>query len=159
MASNRVANSVNELTKWPKAEYVLYDAEEDAKKDNLKIKEKRSAYKTFNSMTISEMRNLLKIMGKKATNASDTLVENTLADIVDTDPTEFNKTMSLPDFKLRVFVNDLVAMNGLRIRGGHYMFGDSAIGHDLETTITYLKDPKHQDIVLSLKSKLQASKK
>jgi hypothetical protein len=159
MASNRVANSVNDLTDWPKAEYVLYDAEEDAKKDNLKIKEKRKAYKQFNSMTAAEMRNVLKLMGKKSNNASDTLVENTLADILDKDPASFNETMSQPDFKLRVFVEDLISINGLRVRGGHYMFGDSAIGHDLESTLLYLKDPKNQDIVLSLKSKLKASKK
>ena len=159
MASNRVANSVNNLKDWPKAEYVLYDAEEDAKKDNLKIKEKRKAYKQFNSMTAAEMRNVLKLLGKKAENASDTLVENTLADIVDKDPASFNETLALPDFKLRELINDLVSINALRIRGGHYMFGDSAIGHDLEATCLYLKDPKNQDIVLSLKSKLKASKK
>jgi len=159
MASNRVANSVNDLTDWPKAEYVLYDAEQDAKKDNLKVKERRSAYKAFNSMTSSEMRNVLKLMGKKASNASDTLIENTLADIIEKDPAEFNNTMNLTDFKLRVFINDLVGINGLRIRGGHYMFGDSAIGHDLEATLLYLKDPKNQDIVLSLKQKLKATKK
>tara|TARA_R110000787_G_C13377270_1_gene441479 strand:- start:116 stop:880 length:765 start_codon:yes stop_codon:yes gene_type:complete len=159
MASNRVANSVNELTEWPKAEYVIYDAEEDAKKDNLKIKEKRKAYKEFNSMTSAEMRNVLKLMGKKAANASDTLIENTLAQILDDDPTIFNETMNMPDFKIRVLIEDLVSINALRIRGGHYMFGDSAIGHDLEATCLYLKDPKNQDIVLSLKSKLKASKK
>ena len=159
MASNRVANSVNDLTDWPKAEYVLYDAEEDAKKDNLKIKEKRKAYKQFNSMTSTEMRNVLKLMGKKSANASDTLIENTLADILDKDPASFNEVINQPDFKLRVFVEDLISINSLRIRGGHYMFGDSAIGHDLDSTLLYLKDPKNQDIVLSLKSKLKASKK
>jgi hypothetical protein len=107
-------------------------------------------------MTMSEMKNVLKVMGKKAHNASDTLAENTLLEIVERDPKEFNKTMSLPDFKTRIFIDDLVSINALRIRGGHYMFGDSAIGHDLETAIIYLKDPKNQDIVLSLKSKLQA---
>ena len=159
MASNRVANSVNDLKDWPKAEYVLYDAEEDAKKDNLKIKEKRAAYKKFNAMTASEMRNLLRLMGKKGANASDTLIENTLADIVDTEPGEFNTTLELPDFKLRVFINDLIDINTIRIRGGHYLFGDSPNGHDLESALIYLKDPKNQDIVLSLKSKLKASKK
>ena len=159
MASNRVANSVNNLMDWPKAEYVLYDAEEDAKKDNLKIKEKRKAYKQFNSMTSTEMRNVLKLMGKKSANASDTLIENTLADILDKDPASFNEVMAQPDFKLRVFVEDLISINALRIRGGHYMFGDSAIGHDLDSALLYLKDPKNQDIVLSLKSKLKASKK
>jgi len=159
MSSKRVANSVNNLQDWPKAEYVLYDAEEDAKKDNLKIKEKRKAYKQFNSMTSTEMRNVLKLMGKKSENASDTLIENTLADILDKDPTSFNEVLAQPDFKLRVFVEDLRSINALRVRGGHYMFGDSAIGHDLESALTYLKDPKNQDIVLSLKSKLKASKK
>jgi len=159
MASNRVANSVNDLTDWPKAEYVLYDAEQDAKKDNLKIKEKRKAYKTFNGLTSTEMRNVLKLMGKKSANASDTLIENTLAEILDDNPKSFNEVIDQPDFKLRVFVEDLIGTNGLRIRGGHYMFGDSAIGHDLDATLLYLKDPKNQDIVLSLKSKLKASAK
>ena len=48
-------------------------------------------------------------------------------------------------------------MNGLRIRGGHYMFGDNAIGHDIETAVDYLKNPKNQDIVLSLKARLQGT--
>lgn len=155
--SEKVANSVNETEDWPKATYVLYDAEEDAKKDNLRVKEKRKAYKQFNSMTISEMRNVLKIMGKRADNASDALVENTLAEIVEQESDKFIETMDLPDFKTRVLIENLVNNNALRIRGGHYMFGDDPIGHDLESTIIYLKDPKNQDIVLSLKAKLQAT--
>tara|TARA_R110000744_G_scaffold260846_1_gene375740 strand:+ start:5069 stop:5887 length:819 start_codon:yes stop_codon:yes gene_type:complete len=155
--SEKVCNSVNETDEWPKAVYVLYDAEEDAKKDNLKVKEKRKAYKLFNSMTIGEMKNVLKIMGKRANNSSDALVENTLSDIVDQQPQEFNEIVDLPDFKTRVLIEDLVGNNALRIRGGHYMFGDDPIGHDLESTIIYLKDPKNQDIVLSLKAKLQST--
>lgn len=153
--SEKVANSVNETDNWPKATYVLYDAEEDAKKDNLIVKEKRKAYKLFNAMTITEMRNVLKVIGKKAENASDTLVENTLADIVEATPKEFNDVVGLSDFKTRVLIEDLVSNNALRIRGGHYMFGDNPIGHDLDSTILFLKDPKNQDIVLSLKARLQ----
>ena len=115
MASNRVANSVNDLTDWPKAEYVLYDAEQEAKKDNLKIKEKRKAYKTFNALTSTEMRNVLKLMGKKSANSSDTLIENTLAEILDDNPKSFNEVIDQPDFKLRVFVEDLLSINSLRI--------------------------------------------
>jgi hypothetical protein len=155
--SEKVANSVNETEDWPKAIYVLYDAEEDAKKDNLKVKEKRKAYKQFNSMTISEMKNVLKIMGKRADNASDALIENTLADIVEQESEKFNETMALPDFKTRVLIENLVNNNALRIRGGHYMFGDDPIGHDLQSAIIYLKDPKNQDIVLSLKARLQGT--
>ena len=110
-------------------------------------------------MTSTEMRNVLKLMGKKSTNSSNTLIENTLAEILDDNPKSFNDVIDQPDFKLRVFVEDLLNINSLRIRGGHYMFGDSAIGHDLDATLVYLKDPKNQDIVLSLKSKLKASKK
>jgi len=158
-ASDKVANSVNDTADWPKATYVLYDAEEDAKKDNLKVKEKRKAYKIFNGLTISEMRDVLKVMGKKADNASETLIENTLNDIVENSPSEFIETIGVSDFKTRVFVNDLVAINALRIRGGHYMLGDTALGHDLEAAILFLKEPKNQDIVLSLKAKLQGKTK
>jgi len=37
MQSKRVANSINEMEDWPNAEYVVYDAEEDAKKDNQEV--------------------------------------------------------------------------------------------------------------------------
>ena len=56
----------------------------------------------------------------------------------------------------RVLIEDLVSTNALRIRGGHYMFGDNPIGHDLDSAILFLKEPKNQDIVLSLKAKLQS---
>ena len=36
------------------------------------------------------------------------------------------------------------------------MFGDNPIGHDLDSAILFLKEPKNQDIVLSLKAKLQS---
>ena len=106
-------------------------------------------------MTISEMRDVLKVMGKQASNASDTLIENTLNDIVEKRPAEFIEIIGVDDFKTRVFINDLVSINALRIRGGHYMLGDTALGHDLESTVLFLNEPKNQDIVLSLKAKLQ----
>ena len=63
------------------------------------------------------------------------------------------------NFKLRVFVEDLRGINALRVRGGHYMFGDSAIGHDLESALLYLKDPKNQDLRTLYYNKKRAYKK
>ena len=156
MASARVANSQNERNHWPKAEYVVYDAEEDAKKDNLKVKEKRTAYKTFNGMTHQKMRDVLKLMGKRAENSSNTLVENTLSDIIEKDPSEYNRLTSQKDFKVRVLIEDLIQENIVRRKGATHYYGDVNIGYDLDAAVSFLENPKNQELVLNLKQKLKA---
>jgi hypothetical protein len=158
-SSNRVAPSVNDLLQFPKADYVIYDAEEEARKENLKVRAKTEAYKKYTSMTPQDMRDALKLMGKRVTDMSSTVVENILNRMVEEEPMEFNRVVNLPNYKLRVLVSDLTGANILRINGGHYFFGDTPLGHDLETTLVYLDDPKNQDLLLSLKSKLKATAK
>jgi hypothetical protein len=156
-AHKEFANSVNEMHNWPKAKYVVYNAEEDAKKENLKVIEKKKAYKHYTSMTGKEMRDVLKLMGHDSENASDTLADNKISDIVEKDPSEFLRIVSLKDFKARVFLKDLIANNIVRINQGHHFFGDIAMGHDEDSAVSYLMDPKNQEVAFSLKNKLEAS--
>src|SRR3990172_3604314 len=64
-AHSRVANSVNDMENWPQADYVIYDLEEDAKKENVKTKIIKNAYIKFGKMATSEMKDVLKLMGKR----------------------------------------------------------------------------------------------
>lgn len=158
MASPRVANSVTELDNWPKAEYVLYDAEEDAKKENVDVQQRRRAFARFGKMSSSEMRDVLKLMGNRADAMSATMVENKIDKLITEDPEAFNKIMDLPNFTTRVLIEDLLSINAIRKNGTHFLVGDDVIGHDTETTIIYLEDPKNQNLLISLKNKLEAYK-
>ena len=156
LTSPRVANSVNELENWPKAEYVIYDAEEDAKKDNRAIQERRRAFGKFAKMSTAEMIDVLKLTGKRATNMTATMVENVIDQMIQDNPEEFNRVLDLPGFKTRVLIEDLLNINAIRKNGTHYLVGDEAIGHDLESAVLYLENPKNQNMLISLKNKLEA---
>lgn len=158
MASPRVANSITELDNWPKAEYVLYDAEEDAKKENTAVQQRRRAFARFGKMSSSEMKDVLKLMGSRADNMSITMIENKIDQLIQDTPEKFNEILDLPNFNTRVLIEDLLGVNAIRKNGTHFLVGDDVIGHDLEATIFYLEDPKNQNLLISLKNKLEAYK-
>ena len=156
LQSRRVANSITELEQWPKAEYVIYDKEEDAKKENTSVKERRKAFGKFGNMSTSEMKDVLKLMGKRANNMTATMIENEVDRVIQDSPEEFNKIVGLSNFATRVLIEDLLGVNAVRKSGTHYLVGDDVIGHDLESTILHLEDPKNQNLLISLKNKLEA---
>ena len=158
-AHKRIANSVNELEKWPEAEYVIYDVEEDAKKENKKTKVVRDAYIRFNKMTSTEMSDALKLFGQRVDDMSNEWIENALNKIVQNQPKDFLLVVEDKSFKTKVLIDDLLRAKCLRKTGSHYLFGDSPIGHDLESTILYLDDLKNQSIKDSLIKKLKSLKK
>ena len=157
LQSKRVANSVNELENWPSSEYVVYDAEEDAKKDNNAVRERRAAFGKFSKMSTAEMKDVLKLAGNKSGNMSSTMIENLVDKMIQDNPSEFNRIMDLPGFKTRVLIEDLLGINAIRKNGTHYLVGDEPIGHDIESAVLHLEDPRNQNLLISLKNKLEAS--
>jgi hypothetical protein len=155
----RVANSVNETSEWPLADYVIYDLEQDAKKENVKTKVVKNAYLKFSKMTVTEMKDVLKLMGRKVNDVSGEFIENELSKCIQDNPADFLAIVEDKHLKTRVLVEDLVSIKALRKVGSHFLFGDEPIGHDLESTILYLEDPKNQNVKLTLVNKLTASKK
>src|SRR5688572_30360227 len=47
LQSSKIANSITEKSKWPDAMFVIFDEEEEAKRENIKISAKRKAYAKF----------------------------------------------------------------------------------------------------------------
>jgi len=160
-ASKKVANSIKEYNEglWPKAIYVMHDFEEEAKTENIAIQVRKKAWKKFATMSAEEMKQVLKLMGKKADNLSNEVVENTLNKIIETDPEEFNRIVGIDNFKTRLLVEDLLHSNYLRKMGSKYLYADDVIGYNLDEAISYLNDPKNQEILITLQEKLKAKKK
>lgn len=158
-AHQRVANSEMERFDTPFAEYVMTSDEQEAKVENKKSKLKRKAYKMFSSMSTDQMKDVLKVMGKRAGNdASVDFVESQLDKIVSEDPQNFINTLDDPSFKMRAFIDDCISSRVLIKNGTKYQLpGGDIVGYTLEQTIEYLKNPDNQEVYLDLKGKLSIS--
>jgi hypothetical protein len=151
----RVANSINERHKWPKAEYVIHDAEEEAANENAKIDEEARAMSDFVGLTPQECRNYLKLLGKGVTSMSDAVVKNTLFKIAKNDYQAFNRITDMPNYKTQVLVYDLIEKGEVKIKGGHYFFDEVQLGHGLDSACAYLDDHHNQELRLLLMGKLK----
>lgn len=159
MASPRVAESDKDedRVKKPKAEYAIFNEEEKAKRENMKVTLKKKAWKIFNSSSAKQMRDILKLLGVQAHNATTEIVENKLSEIVENSPEKVIAIKEDSQFKMKVFLSDCIRVKALRRNAGAYFYGDIHLGHDEERTIVFLEDPENQEILLALKKKLQAS--
>jgi len=159
-AHQRVANSEMERFDSPFAEYIMTSQEQEAKVENKKSKLKRKAYKVFSNMNTAEMKDVLKVMGKRAgDDASVDFVESQLDKIVTDDPQNFLNTVEDPTFKMRAFIDDCISARVLVKNGTKYQLpGGDTVGYTLEQTIEYLKNPDNQEVYLDLKGKLGITK-
>jgi len=157
-ASPRCANSVNEKHLWPKAEYVVFDKEEDAKRENATIDNEARAIHTFTELSANQKRNYLKLLGKAAGNMSDSIVTNVLFKIAKDQPTEFNRISTMSDFKTRIMIYDLVSDKIIKVKGGHYFYNEISLGHGEVDAARYLDDPHNQELKVALKGKLGKKK-
>ena len=154
-ASLRVANSLGEKNKWPKAEYIIHDMEEDAKRENETIDIEAQAIHDFIELSVEGQRDYLKLLGKHADSMSNTVVRNTLFKIAKNTPVEFNRITNMGDRKTRLLLFNLLAARILNSKGGHYYYQDIPLGHGEEAAIAYLDDIKNQDLKLVLLGKLE----
>lgn len=155
----RVRNSINEVAEWPYADYVIYDQEADAKKENVKVRSVRKAYAKFGQMSTEDMRDVLKLYGKKSEILSTDMVENMLDKLITEDPDAFLDIVTDKNIKTKVMIEDCLRSKILRKNGSHIIWGDEPIGHDIETAVLFLNDLANQSIKINILSKLEAVKK
>jgi len=156
LQSSKVANSNNEKNKWSDALFVIFDEEEDAKRDNVKISAKRKAYAKFGEMSHEEMRGVLKLIGKKKPeNTSNEVVENVLANFVETDPTKFLQLIEDKQRSTKILIEDLMSIGAITKSGNYYKNGDDPIGNTINEVADYLEDPKNQSILVALKKRVK----
>jgi hypothetical protein len=153
-----VCNSINERANWPKAEYEIYDAEEDAKNENAKIDEEARAISDFVKLTPNEKRNYLKLLGKAPGSMSDTVVTNILFKVAKNEFKRFNEITDSPNYKTRVLLYDLISDGIIKIRGGYYIYDEVQLGQGEKTACEFLDDPQNQDLKITLMGKTKKDK-
>ena len=134
------------------ANFVLINQEEESKRANLFQRTKRAAVREFDKMTPEEMRKALRIFGKNAENLGAEIVENRLWDIIEGDPQGFlDKWVNNKNRETQWLIERAVSMNVIRKNKMLYTYGSDTIGHGLEDAVSYLDDPKNQDVRIAIK--------
>lgn len=157
LAHTEVANSEMEKYDSPEYRYVITSPEQEAKLKNEKGKLRREAYKLFGKLSVSDLKDILKLLGKRANDDATTdFVESQITDFMDTNPQDFIDLVKDKDFQMKVFVHDCIAIRVITKKGSKYMLnGGDVIGLSMEQAIEYLKNPENQDVYRSLKAKTQ----
>lgn len=150
----RVCNSSSEKHLWPKAEYIIHDAEESAKEENAKITEEARAMADFVALNPNQRRDYLKLLGKGADSMSDAVVTNVLFKIAKDDYAAFNRITDAPNYKTKVLLYDLIAKGIVTMKGGHYFYDEVQLGHGESSSVAYLDDAQNQELKLLLMNKV-----
>jgi len=140
----------------PSANYILMQAEEEAKEQNTKARTKRKAIAEFDKLTVNEMRKALRLYNYNSTNTSPEVVESTLFKLVEEDPNKFlilwvnNKNKDT-----QFLIEEACAKGVLRKNKTVYKYGTDIIGYTLDEAIDYLNNPEQNDLKLGIKAQLQ----
>lgn len=160
LESTKVANSVGEKNKWPDAMFVLYDEEENAKRENVSFNVKKKAYVELDKLSLAQKRGILKIFGKrKPETVSEEVIDNTISHIVESEPERFLTVAADKKLDKRIFVEDCIAEGIIHKTNNYFKNGDDPIGTDFEEVIDYLDDPENQNVYIGLKNKLKTKRK
>lgn len=162
LAHKRVCNSETEKANWPYADYILYNEEAEAKVKNEAFSTKRKAVTAFNALSTDQMKDILKLYPgfvNSTDSVSLNIIEAKLFELMEKDPAKFIDLVGDKKLEMKIFLKDLVANKILRKNKTAFYYGDDFLGHDEETTITYLDNPEHQSLKIDFKQQLEKAKK
>jgi hypothetical protein len=151
----RVKNSLMENKAG--ANFVLINRDEEAKRDNLYAKLEIDAVIGFNRLTPTEIRKCLRIFGHNADTMSSEVAQSKLYQVIKANPQSFlDRWINNTDREEQVLIETAISKNIIRRDKHLYKYGSDTIGNTLEETIGFLKDPRNQDIKISIISACDA---
>lgn len=161
---SKVALSESDAAENPMVDYVLTSKEVEADYSNKKAEIKTKAVQRYAEMSLNEQMDFLKVYEegrfRVTKSASPNFITATIFKIVDENPADFLELVENPDFKTMVFIQDCVAVGALKREGTKYRInGGDLVGNSLLDTINNLQKPEFSEAKLSLKTKLDLTKK
>jgi len=139
------------------ANFALINKDEEAKRSNLLGKVKRWAGKEFDKLTPEDMRSCLRLYGLNGDTLSNELVEEKLFKIVEGNPESFiQRWVQNTDRDMQATVERAIATNVIRRNKNIYKYGTEIIGHSLQDTVSYLENPKNQDLKITILKQVES---
>lgn len=151
----RVADGLKNIS--PSTDYVLINKDDEAVEINKASKIKRDAYKSFDKMTLEDMRKALRLYGVKSDTLSNEMVEARLSENIEKDPAKFLRIwQDNPNKEYNFIIEEAVAKNIIRKNRATYYFGTDVIGNGMEEVIGYLKEKKNSDILAAIMNEIKS---
>jgi hypothetical protein len=145
----RVAKSLDKVL--PTHDFVLIDANEEAKVISDFNRNRRQAIKEFDKLSPQDKRHALRLYGFNPDTSSDEVVENRLMDLVEKDPKKFfDLWVENKQRDTEFLIKQAVSQGVLAKNKSIYRYGQDVIGHTLEDAIAYLDNPMNQDIKIAI---------
>jgi hypothetical protein len=144
----------------PNSEYILISEEDSAKVINKEAKVKVRAFKEFGSMTPDEVRKALRLYGFSGKDVSNEIVESTLYQLIEDNPDKFIELwVENKDKEFQYIIEEAVSNNIIRKNKTVYKYGTDILGHTLEETIDYLRNPSNSDFYHIIKDQIEGKKR
>lgn len=155
LAHKRVKNSPTEAN--PYAEYEIVDENLEAEIVNMGASYKVKANLLFSQISMDQKRDILKLYPgfTNTLSVSPEVIDARLYEQLEKNPAKFISYAEDAKRDMKVLLKDLIQAGILRKNRSAYYYGDDCIGHDDESTITYLEDPEHQGLKLALMQELE----
>lgn len=145
----RVATSVNDIKAG--TDYVMINKDAEAEQSNRINRIKRDAIKEFDKLSQNEMAKCLRLFGYKSDTMSAELVESKLYSLIEHDPQSFfDKWVNNKNKGTEYLIAQAVSKNVLRKSRNIYYYGTDVIGKSLDDAVSYLDDPKNQDLRMAI---------
>ena len=145
----RVATSLDKLDAGK--DYLLINREAEAIEQNKQNKLRRDAIKEFDSLSLDQMRQCLRLFGMSADRMSNELVESTLFNMVDKNPKKFfDKWVNNKAKDTEFLLEQAIAKGVIRKDKTHYFYGTDMFADSLADAIAYLDSKKNQDLKLTI---------
>ena len=164
-ADHKIAKSESDAMTNMYAEFIMTSKEVESKVKSTKIKSKKEAFAKFSKMTITEQMNFLKVYeggkNKVSNSSSPEFIESVIGTIVEENSDAFLSTLEDPYYKIKLLIEDSVTARVMQKMGTKYFItgNPDPLGMTLLDTIETLNDPKNQDLLISIKSKLEVFNK
>ena len=145
----RVATSLDKLDAGK--DYLLINREAEAIEQNKQNKLRRDAIKEFDSLSLDQMRQCLRLFGMSADRMSNELVESTLFNMIDKNPKKFfDKWVNNKAKDTEFLLEQAIAKGVIRKDKTHYFYGTDMFADSLADAIAYLDSKKNQDLKLTI---------
>tara|TARA_R100000951_G_scaffold29053_4_gene24912 strand:- start:1219 stop:2013 length:795 start_codon:yes stop_codon:yes gene_type:complete len=119
---------------------------------------RKDAYKQLILLSDDEEKGIvvLKASGKRTEGLTAQQIEIALEDLLEADHKEFIRVCTDKNVETVAFIWDCVEAGVLRKAGNTFLFGDEAIGDDMDGAIRFLNLKKNSSMLLDIKAKLKA---
>ena len=150
----RVATSLEDIK--PGTDYVMINNEAEAEQSNRINRIKRDAIREFDKLSTTDMRKCLRLYGYKSDTMSEGLVESKLFAMIEHDPQSFfDKWVDNKNKNTQFLIEQAISKNVIRKNRNAYYYGTDVVGKSLLDAISYLDDPKNQDLRMTIVKEIE----